>query len=126
MGWRDFIPSVVMEPFQPAEVTPVPKVWLTETGELRTSGHIDDLAGEIVKLTADNLPQQRHLLTRHCEAFDKQHIWKRWEDWRERAAILEYQERFTRKEAELEAARRLNLLAFLDELQTDRKEAVNG
>ena len=91
-----------------------PEAWLTETGELRTRGVIDDLAAVIVGLTADNLPLQRELLARHCEAYDRHHIDQLGELWEERAAIMEYGGGLSRHDAEYQAAERLHLLAFLD------------
>lgn len=51
---------------------PKPKVWLVN-GALRTSGHIDDLAGAIIELTADDMEQQKTLLLLHCECYDRHH-----------------------------------------------------
>lgn len=90
-----------------------PKAWLADSGELRTQGAIDDLAAVIVGLTADNLPLQRELLGRHCEAYDRHHICRLWELWEERAAILEHDGGLSREDAEYQAAERLHLLAFL-------------
>jgi len=91
-----------------------PEVWLTDTGELRTRGVIDDLAAVIVGLTADNLPLQRELLARHCEAYDPYHIGYLLEFWEERAAIMERDSGLSRHDAEYQAAERLHMLAFLD------------
>jgi len=91
-----------------------PEAWLTEAGELRTRGVIDDLAAVIVGLTADNLPLQRELLARHCEAYDRHHIENLWELWEERAAIMGHDGGLSRHDAEYQAAERLHLLAFLD------------
>lgn len=90
-----------------------PEAWLTDAGKLRTRGVIDDLAAVIVGLTADNLPLQRELLARHCEAYDRHHIVQLWELWEERAAIMECDGGLSRHEAECRAAERLHLLAFL-------------
>jgi len=94
--------------------TAEPQAWLTETGELMTRGSCDDLAAAIVKLSADNLPLQRELLARYCQAYDHEHIADLWEAWEERAAIMEYDGGLPRHEAEYQAAKRLNLLAFMD------------
>jgi putative DNA primase/helicase len=91
-----------------------PQVWLTETGELVTRGSCNDLAAEIVRLSAGNLPLQRDLLTRYCQACDQEHIADLWEAWEERAAIMEYDGGLPRHDAEYQAAKRLNLLAFMD------------
>ncbi|WP_298439198.1 hypothetical protein [Geobacter sp.] len=90
-----------------------PEAWLTETGELRTRGVIDDLAAVIVGLTADNLPLQRELLARHCEEYDRHHIGRLWDLWEERAAVMEHDGGLSRHDAECRAAERLHLLAFL-------------
>jgi putative DNA primase/helicase len=91
-----------------------PEAWLSETGELMTRGSCDDLAAEIVRLSADNLALQRELLTRYCKAYDQKHIADLWEAWEERAAIMEYDGGLSRQEAEYQAAKRLHLLAFMD------------
>ena len=98
------------------EAIPSPQAseaWLTDTGELRSRGVIDDLAAVIVGLTADNLPLQRELLAQHCEAYDRHHIGRLWELWEERAAIMEHDGGASRHDAEYQAAERLHLLAFL-------------
>jgi hypothetical protein len=100
---------------------PCPRAWLTEKGDLMTSGHFPDLETEIAKLTMDNLPLQRQLLEQHCESFDRHHIGDRWEEWEERAAIMEYDGGLTREEAEIEAARQMNLLAFMAERKISGK-----
>jgi hypothetical protein len=92
----------------------MPEAWLTDTGELRSRGVFPDLAAEIVRLTPDNLPLQRELLTRHCEEYDRNHIGHLWELWEERAAIIEHDGGLSRHEAEYLAAERLHMLAFLD------------
>lgn len=91
----------------------VPEAWLTDAGELRTRGVIDDLAAVIVGLTADNLPLQRELLARHCEAYDRHHIKYLWASWEEHAAVMEHDGGLSRQDAECRAAERLHLQAFL-------------
>jgi hypothetical protein len=93
-----------------------PRAWLQD-GELRTTGPVNDLAAEVVKLTGDNLDQQRRLLLEHCQAFQPSHIWRLIEQWEERAAILEHDAGLPRHEAEIEAARLYHLTAWLPELQ---------
>lgn len=117
------IPPALLEKLQ-GKVTPLsqPEAWLTETGELRTRGVVPDLAAAIVGLTSDNLPLQRELLTRHCEAYDRHHIEHLWAQWAERAAIMECDGGLSRHEAEYRAAERLHLLAFLE----DRAAARSG
>ena len=109
------IPPALLKRLQ-GKVTPLsqPEAWLTNNGELRTRGVVHDLAAAIVGLTSDNLPLQRELLTRHCEAFDRHHIEHLWEQWAERAAIMEHDGGLSRQDAEYQAAERLHLLAFLD------------
>lgn len=97
-----------------ADMKPEPEAWLTESGELRTRGAFDNLAAEIVRLTPDNLSLQRELLTRHCQAYDRRHIGRLWEEWEERAAIMEHNGGLSREDAEYQAASRLHLLAFMD------------
>ena len=94
--------------------TAEPEAWLTETGELMIRGSCNDLADEIVRLSAGNLPLQRDLLTRYCQAYDHEHIADLWEAWEERAAIMEYDGGLPRQDAEYQAAKRLNMLAFMD------------
>jgi len=109
------IPPALLEKLK-GKVEPIqePRAWLTEKGELRTQGVFNDLAAEIVRLTNDNLPLQRELLTRHCGEYDQQHIGHLWEAWEERAAIMEHDGGLSRQDAEHEAAERLCLLAFID------------
>src|SRR6266568_4570705 len=87
-----------------AAIPSQPEARLTDIGELRTRGVIEDLAAEIVRLTADNLPLQRELLTRHCEAYDRNHISHLWELREERAAIMEHDGGLSRQDAEYQAA----------------------
>jgi hypothetical protein len=109
------ISPVLMEKLKgKVEAIPDPRAWLTEKGELRTQGVFDDLAAEIVRLTKDNFPLQRELLTRHCGEYDQQHIGHLWEAWEERVAIMEHDGGLSRQEAEYKAAERLHLLAFMD------------
>lgn len=105
-----------VQPVATADTYQKPKAWLVN-GELRTSGDVDDLASEIVMLTADNLPEQKSLLLLHCEAYDKHHFPALAELWAERAAIMEYDCGLMREEAEERAAVLLNCLAFLPELR---------
>jgi len=97
-----------------ADGNPKPEAWLTESGELMTRGVFDNLAAEIVRLTADNLSLQRELLIRNCQAYDRLHISRLWEEWEERAAIMEHDGGLSREDAEYQAASRLHLLAFMD------------
>ncbi|MDY0270181.1 hypothetical protein [Trichloromonas sp.] len=95
---------------------PAPVAWLQD-GELRTTGPVGDLAAAIVRLTHNDLDLQRRLLVEHCEAFDENHIWRLFECWEERAAIMEHDGGLPRTEAEREAARMYHLTAWLPELQ---------
>ncbi|MDA8412295.1 MAG: hypothetical protein M0023_00730 [Desulfobacteraceae bacterium] len=117
------IPPVLLEKLQGtveaihspvADVKPEPEAWLTESGELRTRGAFDNLAAEIVRLTADNLLLQRELLIRHCQSYDRRHFGRLWAEWEERAAIMEHDGGLSREDAEYQAASRLHLLAFMD------------
>lgn len=86
-------------------------------GGLRTPRNVDDLEALIVGLTADNLALQRLLLRRHCEAFDQNHIRGRWNAWERKTAAMVLDEGMSRGAAERDAARDLNLLAFLEEFR---------
>ncbi|MEI6209358.1 MAG: hypothetical protein WCP20_21470 [Desulfuromonadales bacterium] len=97
--------------------TPVPKAWLTESGELRTRGVFEDLAGEIIKLTVNDLHLQAKLLRECCGAYSGPQWLHFVEDWNERAAIMQYDGGLSRHDAEYHAAERLRLIAFLDELR---------
>lgn len=97
------------------------KAWITESGELRTSGNIDGLAGEIVKLTADNLPEQKRLLLLHCEKYDKHHFHHLAELWQEQVARIEFDAGLTRDAAEVKAAELLHCMAFLPELRLNAR-----
>lgn len=134
MDFMDFIPKATpLNPYCPYNPhTPAPekgtvpavppsdwrpefKAWL-EGDSLRTTGVCDDLAGEIVKLTADNLPLQKKLLTAHCGIFykaDWQNIARKLID---RAAALFEQKGLHHRDALYMAAEELHLLAFSDEL----------
>jgi len=93
------------------------KIWVTESGELRSRGVSDDLAGEIIAITSDDLALQAKLLRLHVGRYSGPD-WKALvEDWEERSAIMEFDGNMTRLEAEYQAAVRLRLLAFLDELR---------
>lgn len=101
-------------------VLTVSGTWL-ERGELRTRGHVPDLAGEIVRLTEGDLDLQRTLLLRHVEDYNRHHFWRLRDEWNERAAIMQHDGGMDRAHAETEAARCLNLLAFLNDLRGDRE-----
>lgn len=95
----------------------VGKVAYLADGELRTPRNVDDLEALIVGLTADDLALQRLLLMRHCEAFDQNHIGGRWRAWERKTAAMVRNEGMSQGDAEREAARDLNLLAFLEEFR---------
>jgi len=97
--------------------------WL-ENGELRTSGYIADLPSAICGLTEGNLPLQRILLQRHCEAYDPNHFWALAEEWEERTAIMKHDGGLPQDEAEIKAARLLNLIAFIDDLRGTEVQAA--
>lgn len=113
MSWLDRLKTAQKAP---ADYRPEPKAWLSETGELRTQGVFDDLAGEIVRLTTDNLPLQKKLLLLHIEAFDRHHFPAMVEQWAERAAILQHEDGMSRQDAEQKAVEMYHLQAFLKEL----------
>jgi len=93
-----------------------PRAWLVND-ELRTSGLFTDLAAEIVNLTTDDIDLQRQLLIEHCQAYGPAYIGSLFEAWEERAAIMEYDGGMTRELAEIEAAKKYHLTAWLDELR---------
>jgi len=100
----------------PSDWRPEFKAWL-EGDSLRATGVCDDLAAEIILLTADDLPLQRRLLKLHCGVYQGP-WWERLvERWQERAAIMEHDGGLAREQAELEAARCLRAEAFLEELK---------
>lgn len=107
------------------DMKPEPEAWLTESGELRTRGAFDNMAAEIVRLTANNLSLQRELLTQHCQAYDRRHIGRLWEEWEERAAIMEHDGGLSREDAEYQAASRLRLLAFMD-IRAAARSGIRG
>ncbi|MGA2404131.1 MAG: hypothetical protein ABSG91_20895 [Syntrophobacteraceae bacterium] len=92
------------------------KVAYIKDGTLLVSRHVGDLASLIVGLTTEDLLIQKHLLLLYCQAYDPKYIHKKWDEWEKRAATLERENALSRKEAEFEAAKELNLLAFLDDL----------
>lgn len=95
---------------------PAFKAWL-EGDTLFISGVTDDLAGEIIKLTADDLPLQRRLLKLHCGRYDGPWWTRLVERWQERAAIMQYDGGLTRDDAEHQAAVCLRAEMFIDELR---------
>jgi len=93
------------------------KAWVTESGELRSRGVSDDLAGEIIAITSDDLPLQAKLLRKHIGRYSGADWKSLVEDFEERAAIMQYDGGLSREDAEHQAAVRLRCLAFLDELR---------
>lgn len=84
---------------------------------LMISGVTDDLAGEIIKLTADDLPLQRRLLKLHCGTYSGPWWSRLVERWQERAGIMQYDGGLTREDAEHQAAACLRAEMFIDELR---------
>jgi hypothetical protein len=99
-----------------ADWQPEPVAWLTPEGELKTTGVFDDLAGEIVRLTADNLPLQAKLLRECAGAYSGPQWIHTIRRWRERARHLFEVEGIGLNEANYQAAKEMHLLAFCDEL----------
>lgn len=93
------------------------KAWRTPDGGLRTIGVCDDLAVEIINLTANNLPLQAKLLRLHVGAYSGPQWRYLVEIWIERSTIMEFDGGISRKEAELASAKLYRLEAFLDELR---------
>lgn len=96
------------------------KVAYLADGELRTPRNVDDLEALLVGLTADDLALQRLLFRRHCESIDQNLIGGRWRAWERKTAAMVLNEGMSRGEAEREATRDLNVLAFLEESRGDR------
>ena len=92
------------------------KIASIKEGVLRVPLHVASLEDLIVGLTTDDLVMQKEFLIKHCQAFDGKSIHNRWKEWTKRAAAIELDKQVSKKEAEIEAARELNLLAFLDDL----------
>ena len=104
-------------PAQQAYWRPEFKAWL-ENDELRTTGVCDDLAGEIIKLTADNLPLQAKLLRLHVGTYSTGRNWlETIRKWRERAKHLFETEGKGLHDANWQAAEEMRLLAFAAELR---------
>lgn len=82
-------------------------------GVLRVPCFVESLETLIVGLTADDLVLQKQLLLKHCQAFGSRNIGNKWKEWEKRVAAMELNGGISRDEAEFEAARKLNLLAFL-------------
>lgn len=92
------------------------RAWLQDD-VLMTSGVTDDLAGEIVKLTTDDLPLQRRLLKLHCGIYSGPWWVRLVERWQERVAIMVHDGGLSKVDAEYQAAVCLRAEAFLDELR---------
>lgn len=91
------------------------KIAYIKDGVLRVPLHVASLEDLIVGLTSDDLVMQKEFLTKHCQAFDGKSIHNRWKELIKRAATIEHDKQVSKDEAEIEAARELNLLAFLDD-----------
>lgn len=91
------------------------KVAYIKDGVLRVPRHVESLEALIVGLTADDLVLQKQQLLKHCQAFGGRNIGNRWKEWEKRAEALMDNGGISREEAETEAARKLNLLAFLND-----------
>ena len=102
------------EPVAPSDWKPEFKAWL-ENDQLRTTGTCDDLAVEIVKLTADNLPLQKELLLKHVGAFSNPCWTSTARKFVQRAKEL-FDGGMGLHEANYQIATEMHLLAFSDEL----------
>lgn len=98
----------------PSDWKPEFKAWL-ENDQLRTTGICDDLAVEIVKLTADNLPLQKELLLKHVGAFSSPCWTSTARKFVQRAKEL-FDGGMGLHEANYQTATEMHLLAFSDEL----------
>ena len=93
---------------------PTFRAWL-ENDQLRTTGVCDDLAVEIMKLTTDNLPLQKKLLSLHIGTFREPCWTSTARKFVQRAAEL-FDGGMGLHEANYQAAEEMHLLAFSDEL----------
>lgn len=93
---------------------PTFRAWL-ENDQLRTTGTTDDLASEIVKLTSDNLPLQKKLLSLHVGTFRNPCWLSTARRFVERAAEL-FNQGMSVRDANYSAGAEMHLLAFSDEL----------
>ncbi|MBK5275612.1 MAG: hypothetical protein JJE30_11240 [Desulfuromonadales bacterium] len=93
------------------------KIAYIKDGVLRVPRHVASLEELIVGLTTDDLVMQKQFLIKHCQSFNGKSIQDRLIAWTKRAASIELDKHVSKKEAEIEAARELNLLAFLDDRQ---------
>ena len=100
----------------PSDWRPEFKVWLTPEGDLRSTGVCDDLAGEIVRLTADDMELQAKLLRLHDGRYSPPYWINTIRQWRERARVLFEVEGLGLHEANWQAAGEMHLRAFADEL----------
>jgi hypothetical protein len=103
----------------PTDWSSLPRAWI-QNWELRTIGVFEDLDSELAKITSDDHELQRRLLIENCQAYGQAHFWLLIEKWEERAAIMEHDGGRSKEQAEEEAARQCNMLAFLSELRRDR------
>lgn len=115
----------VLPPLPPASMIPAEKcsdwqpvfyAWL-DGEELRTTGVCDDLAGEISRLTADDLPLQRRLLKLHCGVYSGPWWGRLVERWKERTAIMPLDGGLSLADAEHQAAVSLRAVAFIEEMR---------
>ena len=109
-------------PLPATDWRPEPRAWL-ENGELRIRGVFDDLAGEIIKLTSDNMPTQRKLLQLHVGIyFPGPHFRATVRKWTARAAHLYEIEGLGLNEARWQAAEEMRLLAWAEEWNLGQPE----
>jgi hypothetical protein len=90
------------------------KVAYIKNGQLHVPRFVESLESLIAGLTSDDLVEQKRLLLLHCLDLSSRNIVTKWKEWEKRVAAM-VNEGISRDEAEVEAARKLNLLAFLDE-----------
>ena len=113
----EYVKPIAAADSYPAEWPHAFKAWLTDNGELRSTGVCDDLADPIRDLTADNMPLQAKLLHQHCG----RHHGQGWHavvgDWRERARHWYESEGYELHQANYKAAEEMQLLCFADELK---------
>ena len=101
----------------PVDILPdlVGKVAYIMNGKLRVPRHIKSLETLIAGLTSEDLELQKQMLLQYCQPFAPNHIHNKWNEWEKMASAMQSNEGLSREEAELEAAKKMNLIAFLED-----------
>jgi hypothetical protein len=91
------------------------KVAYIMNGKLRVPRHVKSLETLIAGLTSEDLELQKQMLLQYCQPFSPNHIHNKWDEWEKMASAMQSNEGISRDESELEAANKLNLMAFLED-----------